>query len=261
MSKATKVEIRRWMLAVMARQAAQSEADVQANVALSLAAFQSKFPAEAFCGTSIDYVVGNEKFWNEAAVMRRMSEWCDANAPAAAALPPEAANAPVSEEAKQWLAFYYRAPDDAQAVRCLDLLRSHSPQAFAYLMRVDINAASIAVYRKWFVATPADLAADWDDEAGIRQRARRVVETMRDTSAGDVRPVHQFTSIGQALTLKATGMVILNAMVHAVKLHAPQHAEALLDELRSIKQPVEIVPVPVAFSTSPTVDIAASLFE
>jgi hypothetical protein len=236
------------MLSLMARQAPQSEADVKAAVALSLPAMQLRFPAETYCQASLDAVAATERFWNEAGVTRALETWQSANSPqSTTALPVEAETAPVSPEAKQWLAHWYRATEDEQCARALDLIRSRSEEAFAYLVRVDMRAADIAVWRKWAPPARETLMADWDDEAGIRRRVRKLVALPR----------------GPSRLQAGLWNIAFNALVQAVKVNAPQHADALLDELRWIASgglAAEVGPIPVAFQAPPMVEFDDEMF-
>ena len=219
MTKATTVQVRTWLLALMARQAPQGVDDAKAAVAMALPSFKVKFPAEAFCQSSIDAIAGAERYWSEAGVTRALDAWWRANDTApVSSLPPEAASAPVSDEARQWLAGYYRAENDHAAGRALDLIRRHSPEAFGYLTKNESLAASLVVTHRWHTVTPIELAADWDDEARIREMAHKVVE---------------LRGSGTQLGISAAS-IALNVLVQAVKINAPQHGPALFDELRWI---------------------------
>ena len=219
MTKATTTQVRTWMLALMARQAPQPVDDAKAAVAMSLPSLKLKFPAEAFCQASIDAIAGAERFWNEAGVTRALEAWWRANDTSpVSALPPEAASAPVSDEAKGWLSGYYRAENDHAAGRALDLIRRHSPEAFGYLTKTESLAASLAVTHRWHTMTPIELAADWDDEARIREMAHKIVE-LRGSG----------TQLGTS-----AASIALNVLVQAIKVNAPQHGPALFDELRWI---------------------------
>jgi hypothetical protein len=218
--KATRASVRTWLLTLMARQAPQSEHDVKAAVALSLPSLQLKFPAEAFCQASIDHIAATERFWNEAGVTKALDAWWRQNdTTPVRSLPPEAEAALVSQAAKYWLAGFYNATDDTQAARQLDLIRGHSPEAYEYITRNDPRAASIAVWHKWWVPrTSAELAADWDDEQAIRQKVRALCQIER--SAG-------FMPLIWSAAMKS--------LIQAVRLHAPHHKDALVDELMSFR--------------------------
>lgn len=248
MTKATAKHVRQWMLSLMARQAPQSEADVKAAVALSLLAMQLRFPAETYCQASLDAVAATERFWNEAGVSRALEAWRSTNAPQdVAALPPEAESAMVSREAKLWLAMWYRADSDTAAERTLDLIRARSDEAFAYLMRVDVRAADIAVWRKWAPHSRDSLAMDWQDEAVIRSYARRIAAIERG-------PSRMQASLWQ---------IVFNTFVQIVKVNAPQHQDAMLDELRWIASggaAGEAEPIPVAFQAPPAVMFDDEMF-
>jgi hypothetical protein len=258
-TKATKKETRAWMLRLMARQAPRPVNDIEADVALSVASFAAKFPADAFCAASVDHVAGLEKWWNEATVMRRLQEWCDANNATPSNLPIEAEEAPVGRSAKLWLAHYYRAENDAHATRALDLIHSRltmsadCQEAWTYLTEHDNRAALIALYRRWLVPSRTDLAADWDDEEGIRRKVRQIAEI------GALGERTKQVSERMVNWIQPIGPMLIMMLVHCVKRHAAQHAGALADELRTFRQNPEaqsvaaeaMKPVPVAFPNDP----------
>jgi len=220
MTKATRGAVRTWLLTLMARQAPQSEHDVKAAIALSLPSLQLKFPAEAFCQASIDVIAATERFWNEAGVTKALDAWWRENdTTPVRSLHPEAETAPVSDPAKHWLAGFYTAADDHHATRQLDLIRAYSAEAYGYLVQHDHRAASIAVWRKWEVPyAPSDLANDWDDEQGIRERVRKLASLDRSSGLSSL-----------------VWKVAANTLIQAVRHHAPQHRDALVDELKSLR--------------------------
>lgn len=235
MSKATRKSTRTWMLGLIGRQGVSGSVDdIEAQIALSLPAFIARFPSEAFCAASLDAVAGAEKFWNEARVMAALEAWQRSNEPAGPALPAQAAAAPVSEQAKHWLAGFYRAGDDRQAARALDLMRAQSPEAYEYVCRADLRAADIAVARRWPIPrTARDMADEWDDEAGIRRIARRLaLETSGDAYGTNRFNFREF---------------LMATLARTVKIHAPQHGWAMLDEWDQIAHPpvtIDAVVVP-----------------
>jgi hypothetical protein len=180
--------------------------------------------------------------------MAALEAWQSANSPqSTVALPVEAETAPVSAEAKQWLAHWYRATEDEQCARALDLIRARSEEAFAYLMRVDTRAADIAVWRKWAPPARETLMADWDDEAAIRRHVRKLVALPR----------------GPSRLQAGLWNIAFNTLVQAVKVNAPRHADALLDELRWIASgglAAEVEPIPVAFQSPPMVEFDDEMF-
>jgi len=248
MAKATKRAVIRWLLEVMRRQAPQSVNDANRNAETAAPAMIARFPADAFCQSSQDAVVATERFWSEPGTIKALEVWQSANSPqSTAALPVEAETAPVSAEAKQWLAHWYRATEDEQCARALDLIRSRSEEAFTYLMRVDMRAADIAVWRKWAPPARETLMADWDDEAGIRRCVRKIITLPR----------------GPGKLQAGLWNIAFNALVQAVKVNAPQHADAMLDELRWIASgglAAEAEPTPVAFQSPPMVEFDDEMF-
>lgn len=254
MSRATAKAIRAWMLTLMGRQAPQTEQDALANVALSLPAFQARFSAEAFCVASIDAIAQTERFWNEAGVARALDTWCKINAPEDThALPPEAESAPLDTPGKHWVANFLRAGSDAEAIRSLGLIRAKHREAFAWLLKTNDRAASIAVMHRWNPpSTTSEMVEEWDNEQEIRRRARKIAMDA-SARAWDRRG---FNFRGK----------IMDVFVRIVKMHAPQHAWAMWEEWDALAHPVVIdvasVPasVPVAFPSPPAVEIGAGLF-
>lgn len=235
MAKATKIQVKRWLMGVRARMGIQeTTADAEAAVALSQAAFIARFPAASFCESSMDAVAGSERFWNEAALIKALTVWQVVNEPTST-LPPEAENAPVSTPAKHWLARFYRARDDDEAERALDLIRSLNEEAFTYLAQNDTRAASIAVWRKWMPPTRADLAADWDDEEKVRAMVRKILAVQRDASR----------------YRNNLFLIVFNTFVQVIKVNAPQHGPAMFDEMRWIAGGGIDVPVPIAMPKTP----------
>jgi hypothetical protein len=224
MIKATRKQVRVWMLGVLAKQGtARSVDETERVIALALPTLQVRFPAEAFCQTSMDAAVAANLTWNEAGIIRALEGWRAENAAKGFRLPDEVTSAPVSPQARQWLVGWYKPLDEAGAERELALIRDKCPEAYAYLVRIDTRAAEIATWRRWHVPlSEADLAVDWDDEAAIRAKARAVAANpwMR----------------GPLLKWLAT----------CVRLHAPQHGPALFDELNAIAHPEPIEPPPPA---------------
>lgn len=152
MTKATTVQVRQWMLSLMARQAPQSVDDAKANIALSLPALKMRFQAETFCAGSIDAIAGTERFWNEAAVTRGLEAWERAHAPQdVTALPPEAEAAPFGLAGKNWVAGFYRCEDDEAMIRRLELIRCYAVPVFVWLANREPRAASIVVRMGWHV--------------------------------------------------------------------------------------------------------------
>lgn len=245
MAKATQKQVHAWILLVMSRQAANmsaTEAETQAK--LSRAAFAARFPADCFCAASVDHVCATERYWNEAKVTQALEAWQSANAPRST-MPPEAENAPVSNEAKHWLAHWFRAETDPAADRALDLIRTRSDEAFGYLMVHDHRAASVAVWKHWPVPrTPIELAAEWDDEDGIRRLARRIAT--------------EAPARGQGTNGFSYRSFLLETLARTVKLHAPQHGPAMFEELRWIAAGGAAVPVEA--ERAPPVDIELGMF-
>jgi len=245
MAKATQKQTRTWILTVMARQAVTMSTDqVEIQARLSLPAFIARFPADCFCAASADAVCATERYWNEAKVTQALETWQRANAPVTSnVLPPEADAAPLSMDGKLWLIGWYRADTDPQAERSLELMRAKSDEAFGWLIKNDVRAADIAVWRKWVPRSRTDLAADWDDEAGVRRLAARIATEAPMNGQGQ----HGFSYRG----------FLLQTLARAVSLHAPQHGPAMFDELRWIAagSPSEAPEI-----AAPAVDIDLGMF-
>lgn len=219
------------MLGVIARQGvSMSVDDVEAQIALSLPAFVARFPAETFCAASLDAVCATERFWNEARIIAALEAWRTANEPSGPALPAQAEAAPVSNEAKRWLASWYRAEDDRAAERALDLIRSYCDEAWIYLCREDTRAADIAVVKRWHV--PGETRY-WS-ETDVREAVHKAVSLRGGISRFEI----------------VIGQIALNTLVQAVRVNAPQHGEALIEELRWVAAGKPSEPVPVAFPPS-----------
>lgn len=252
MSKATRKHTRQWMLMVMGRQHAfmgdDAEVNAEAAVSISIDAFIAKFPAQILCAASIDAVAASVRFWNEGAVMAALDNWRQANEPSGPALPAQAEAAPVSRDAKVWLGAFYRAENDRQAERALDLIRGHSDEAWAYLCRHDMRAADIAVARRWYVPrSRAELSDEWDDEQGIRERVRRLGELRTATQQPynpRYRGAHEWPAVVWSVAAKM--------LTEAVRRHAPQHAWALVEELKALQtgRPVDAPPPPMVITQS-----------
>lgn len=238
MTKPTQRQVKIWILGVMNRQGMfntpdpkRNEADAAAAVASSLMAFVDRYPREAFCVASMDAVCASEAYWNEAKIVKALDAWWSQNSPdTAMSLPPEAEQAPVSSEAKQWLAMWYRAKDDFAGTRALDLIRAHSPEAWAYLMN-DHRATSIAVMHKWTSPRPSDFASEWDDPDRIEAAFQKAKAGLQTINGG-----MGVMTLGIAYT----------ALVTAVRVHAPQWLY-LVDpkRLREVDAPVTVAALPV----------------
>jgi hypothetical protein len=240
--------VREWMLLLMARQAVTlSVDDVKAQVALSLPAMTVRFPAEAFCAESLDAIAGTERYWNEAGVSKALDAWWKAHQPALAALPQEAEDAPLDMPGKQWVAYFYRATDDAAAALALSLIQAKDAAAYGYLLRTSATADSIARERDWRVPlTHAELAYEWDDPERIKAAFGKVLG-MR----GRILDERHSTAV------EATVWgVAYTALVTAVRIHAPRHLH-LLDpaQLREVREPV-----PPIVALPPVVTPEAGLF-
>jgi hypothetical protein len=246
MTKATLAQADRWLLAVRVPFNIKEDAKEARLVVRPIAASMIKaYDAEVFCEASREAVSATLKFFREPDIRERLDAWISINIAAPFALPLEAEEAPVSREAKWWLAHWFRADSDAKAERALDLIRDKSEEAFGYLMKASMRAAEIAVWRKWPVPGQR---YDWT-EAEVREAAHKAVSLR----GGQTRLAHCLASTA------------LMALAHSIKINAPQHQDALLDELRWIAagQPTEAAkPVPVAFVRAPEpVDVSISLFE
>lgn len=232
--KATRKATRTWCLGLIAKQSVSMTVDeVEAQLALSVPALATKFPAEAFCAASLDHVAGIVRLWNEARVSEALTAWTNANQVSTApALPPEAEAANVGMDAKRWLAMFYRAQNDTAASRALDLIQSYSAEAFGYLLRNDSNAAFIAVAHGWRLPrTIGELQTEWDDAHGIAAFARKYSDPWD----------------GEAISL-------LRSIVHS---YAPQHEHLIPDYTLAERA---AAPVRVVLQVPNTIEITEGLF-
>jgi hypothetical protein len=211
MTKPTKHHVRQWILGVMSRQSPMSEPDVKAALAGSLEALRIRYPAAAFCLTSMDHVVSKERFWNESAIIKHLDEWWRDNDPSAAtAMPHEAASAPVSNTARSWLASWYRARDDTECLKWLRLMHAKCTEAFEYLVRNEHAAATMAVMH--FLEPPMtrnQLRIEWDDEDAVLRLAR-------DAADSPLRGI------------------LMKILAGTVGVHAPQHGPVMFEMWRGI---------------------------
>lgn len=269
MTKATLAQADRWLLAVRVPFGIKEDAKEARLVVRPIAASMIKvYDAEVFCEASREAVSTTLKFFREPDIRERLDAWVSINISTPFALPSEAEEAPVSREAKLWLAHWFRADSDARAERALDLIRAKNDEAFGYLMKASMRAADIAVWRKWHIPGQR---YDWT-EAEVREAARKIVDTLRLQHTMP-RARDEWRSIGDVLcfgprpraNIEAPLPPLFLVLAMAVKTNAPGHQDALLDELRWIAagQPTQSdEPVPVAFLTAPEpVDIGISLFE
>lgn len=235
MTRATLAQASAWLLLVRAQFDIKEDArDAKLAVRPIAASLIKTYDAAAFRDESREAVSATLKFFREPDIRERLDVWVRINAPETVeVMEPEAAIAPIEQTARWDYSRFLRATDDTTAIRALGALRTREPAGFDWVVRHDHAAAGYAVQRGWR-PTPTDqeLAGDWDDESGIRARARQVRALPRGT---------QFEASVQDRAL--------HLLVFLVKTHAPQHFDTLLDELRG-----EVVPVPVAFSND------ASLF-
>lgn len=242
MTKPTQKAVKLWMLGVMAKQnmfasrsQEENKKDTDFAINASLMAFLDRYPREAFTSASMDAVCATEAYWSEAKVVKALDVWWSQNDPnGSMALPAEAESAPVSKDAKQWLAAWYRAKDDEASERALDLIRGQSREAFDYLVREEFRAANIAVMRHWTMPTRSDLAYEWDDPDGIEDKFQTIrAEIQRH---------------GGVWSMRFTGIAYV-ALIMTVKIHAPQHLW-MVDPKRLREQepqagPIVSVPAPV----------------
>lgn len=235
MTKATKRDVRKWILTLTARQAVHCSVDeLEVQVGLAIPALIARYSAETFCQASIDAVAAAERFWSEAGTVKALDAWCQANQPKTfSALPEQAENAPLARIHKLWLAHFYRAGDDVAAASALDLIRAQDTIAFEYLCRTDDNAISIAIRRGWMPRTRDGLAADWDDEEGIRRLVRKIAREAPSRGWGTPKVTREGAS-----QFNFRGM-LLETLARMVGMHARQHGPAMFDELNSMLRPQE----------------------
>lgn len=239
MTKATLAQARHWLLQLATGQPefnGKQPKETELVIRPLAASLIKTYEADAFCEGSRESVSSTLKWFREADIRERLDTWCSLNIRDAMALPIEAETAAVTRPAKFWLAMWYRASSDGAADKALELIQSQSAEAFEYLVRFEARAASCAVWRGWHVPrSDADMAAEWDDEAAIRAMVHKVVALRGSDDRLRVQ----------------VAKVAFDALVQTIKVRAPQHSEAFLDELRWIAEgspsdsPVQAVaPVP-----------------
>lgn len=231
MTRATLAQASVWLLAVRTQFDIKEEAkDAKLAVRGLAASMVKSYDAAAFTPESREVVSATLRFFREPDIRERLDAWVRINAPdAVEILHPDAAMAPISEVARWHYSHMLSAKDEATAVRALDTLRSRESEAFDWVVRNDVAAAGWAVRHHWAAPTPTrnELATDWDDEARIREMAARI-RTMPCATvwASRIRE--------QAIT----------SLLMTVGLHARQHLDAAVAELRSH---AEVEQVAVAF--------------
>lgn len=228
MTRATLAQASAWLLALRVPFASNESSTESKLIVRPIAASMLKsYDASAFRAESREAVAATLKFFREPDIRERLDVWVRINAPETVeVMAPEALVAPIEHSARWDYSRFLRAPDDTTAIRALGALRSREPVGFDWVVRNDHAAAGYAVQRGWRpTPTDTELASDWDDEVGIRAKARQV------------RALPRGTPFEAAVQDRA-----LHLLVYLVKTHAPQHFDLLLDELRG-----EVVPVPVAF--------------
>ena len=156
MAKATKKQARTWALGLIARQGVSLSVDeIEVQLGLSLPALIARFPAEAFCASSLDHVAGIVRYWNEARVVEALTEWARANNAETCVYGPEAEAAPFGLAGKWWIDRFYRKSDDRAVEIHLGMMRTYCPEAFHYMLRHDSRAMNIATWKDWLPAAAA----------------------------------------------------------------------------------------------------------
>lgn len=262
MTKATLPQARHWLLK-LAVPFFQNVPEVTTELTVRpIAASMIKtYDASVFRDESREAVAMTLKWFREPDIRERLDTWVRINAPDGGVdLPPEAMEAPFDAVGKLWIKGFVLSANEEQASVRLGTIREKAPEVFAYLARVNHQAANIVVINHWTVPTPAQLAAEWDDEAGIRRIARKIAleASTRVWGVGQLGSPPTFTFQSH----------LLNQLARVVGMHAPHHGPALFDELNLVVQEVAErnaeplaapAPVPVAFAPPPD-DIGAVLF-
>lgn len=174
MKKATPKETRIWLLVLMARLPSNvvgDEREAEAKVQLMAPGLSQSYPQAAFTEASANYVMIDLEWFREADIRVRLDRWRKIYLPDFSTLPDIAAKAPLDEDGKNWIARWLRS----QTPATLGLIRSYHMPAYVWLMRTDVEAASIAVRQGWpdpNDTAPRNLEAEWGDPHTVERALR-----------------------------------------------------------------------------------------
>jgi hypothetical protein len=253
MTRATLAQASTWLLRLRATQnIAESALDAKLAVRPIAASMIKTYDADVFRPESREAVSATLKWFKEPDIRERLDVWVRINAPETVEmLHPDAAIAPISEAARWHFSRFLKASDETVAIRALGTLRSREGEAFDWIVRHDHMAASYAVQHGWKPTPMADeLGTDWDDEPCIRDIVQKIVAGMRTQGTAQRVRHDQWRSLGDILwfgakpraNITSDPSILIMTLARVIRLHAPQHQDILLDELRSVAEPV-----PVAF--------------
>lgn len=227
MTRPTLAQASAWLLAVRSQFDIKEDArDAKLAVRGIAASFIKTYDASALTAESRESVSATLKWFKEPDIRERLDVWVRVNAPETVeVLAPEAAVAPISGTGRWHYSHFLKASSEDAAILALDTLRSREQAAFDWVVRHDHAAAGYAVMRHWKpTPTAEELATDWNDEDCIRELVGRLRTMGCETVwASEVR------------------QIALASFLMAVGLHARQHLDMAIDELRSTG------PVAVAF--------------
>lgn len=260
MTKATLPQARNWLLK-LAVPFFQNVPEVTTELTVRpIAASMIKtYDASVFRDESREAVAMTLKWFREPDIRERLDSWVRINAPDGGVdLPPEAMEAPFGTVGKLWIKGFVLSANEEQASVRLGTIREKAPEVFAYLARVNHQAANIVVINNWPIRTRADLAAEWDDEERVRKAARTLMAAFPD-----LRNTRMTFVTGDSAKNDRFALICLNALTAAVLSNASHHGPALADELGQyhLGAPIDVppAPIPVAFAPPPD-DIGAVLF-
>jgi hypothetical protein len=178
MKRATTKEVRTWLLLIMARLPGNiigDEHEAEAKVQMMAPGLANSYPQPAFTEASLNFVLADLQWFREADVRTRLDRWRKTYLPDLSTLPDAAAQAPLDDEGRNWVARWLRCDTDRHAVASLGLIRAYHQPAFAWLLQTDVRAASFAIRRGWRdpeANSFESLQAEWGDprvvEAGVQ---------------------------------------------------------------------------------------------
>lgn len=194
MKHATNKEVRTWLLLVMARLPSNiigDEREAEAKVQMMAPGLAQSYPQATFTEASLNYVLADLQWFREADVRVRLDHWRKIYLPDLSSLPDAAAQAPLDDNGKNWVARWLRCQTDREALASLELIRAYHISAFAWLLRTDTRAASLAVTHGW--RDPASnsieaLQAEWSDPGAVESAVQSCLGHHLDGRDSDPTP-------------------------------------------------------------------------